>query len=316
MGFILWTTKAINELTYAQADYVLLLVKIMLFAMVITIVTSTIIAYLRFNKCAIGYETTKWLIVFSFVTFILFVAFIDMIGWLFAIVLALIVSLIFYYLCDGVEKMDIENKKKKGIEATTVNEKTVKRNERVLIAALVIFVALMAIPYNYFIVPLKNQKYASTILEWGLKAETPEEKINLYSKAIEANPDLANAYYNRAITYRQIEEYDKAINDYSKYMELKPDVAEAYLGRGRAFFGKKEYDRAINDHNKSIELKPGVADAYFARGAAFHNKKEYAKAIEDYRKTLELMPGHEKARSYMTMLEKYLKGEKAGDRFE
>lgn len=313
MGFILWTTKAINELTYVQSDYVLLRVKIMLFAMVITIVTSTIIAYLRFNKCAIGYEAAKWLIVFSPITFALFLAFNDMIGWLFAIVMAFIFLIIFYYLYDGVEKMDIENKKKKGIEATTVNEKTVKRNERVLIAALVIFVALMAIPYNYFIVPVNNQKYASTIFERGLKAETPEEKINLYSKAIDAKPDLANAYYNRAITYQKIEEYDKAINDYSKYIELKPGVADAYFGRGGAFYGKKEYDRAINDYNKFIELKPGVADAYFARGTAFHSKKEYAKAIEDYRKTLELMPGHEKARSYMTMLEKYLKGEKAGD---
>ena len=45
----------------------------------------------------------------------------------------------------------------------------------------------------------------------------------------------AEAYYNRGIAYGDKGEYDKAIEDYSKAIELNPEYAEAYNNRGNAY---------------------------------------------------------------------------------
>ena len=49
-----------------------------------------------------------------------------------------------------------------------------------------------------------------------------------YTKAIELDPDYANAYYNRAILKRDLKDYYGAIADYTKAIELNPDYVDAY----------------------------------------------------------------------------------------
>jgi tetratricopeptide (TPR) repeat protein len=53
-----------------------------------------------------------------------------------------------------------------------------------------------------------------------------------YSKAIEINPNYANAYNNRGNLYSELQKYDLALSDYSKAIEINPNLAQAYLGRG------------------------------------------------------------------------------------
>jgi len=42
--------------------------------------------------------------------------------------------------------------------------------------------------------------------------------------------------------------------DYSKAIELNPDFADAYYGRGYALLKKGEYDRGWADFDKAIAL--------------------------------------------------------------
>ncbi len=50
--------------------------------------------------------------------------------------------------------------------------------------------------------------------------------LEMYAKAIEVNPDLAEAYLNRANTAMRLENYERAMNDYSVYLKLKPDTPQ------------------------------------------------------------------------------------------
>ncbi len=59
--------------------------------------------------------------------------------------------------------------------------------------------------------------------------------ISDFIKAVEINPKYADAYYNRAITYDQLEQYDTAIKYFSKTIEINPKYAAAYNGRGVAY---------------------------------------------------------------------------------
>ena len=96
-----------------------------------------------------------------------------------------------------------------------------------------------------------------------------ERAIEDYNKAIELNPNFANAYKCHGDAYylleqyeRAIEDYNKAIEDYNKAIELNPNFADAYKWRGDAYYLLEQYERAIEDLSKAIEL--GDANAFFA----------------------------------------------------
>ena len=52
-----------------------------------------------------------------------------------------------------------------------------------------------------------------------------------YNKALELNPNYADAYFNRGVAYGEKGDYDRAIADYTKVAELKPDFVEVYQSR-------------------------------------------------------------------------------------
>ena len=73
-------------------------------------------------------------------------------------------------------------------------------------------------------------------------------------------------------------DYDRAIEDYNRAIDLNPDHAEAYSNRGLVCEIKGDYDRAIEDYNKAIELKPDLAEAYSSRGRVCHKQGDYDRA--------------------------------------
>ena len=64
------------------------------------------------------------------------------------------------------------------------------------------------------------------------------------------------AYYNRGLAYWKKGDFDRTIVDFTKAIELNPNFAEAYYNRGVWLTGKKgDSERAIEDFTKAIELK-------------------------------------------------------------
>ena len=122
-----------------------------------------------------------------------------------------------------------------------------------------------------------------------------EKAIKHYGKAIELNPNFAEAYNNRGNAYSDKDELNRAIQDFDKAIDLKPDIAEAYYNLGVAYGNKGEHDRAIQDYNEAIERKPDYAKAYYNRGVAYGNKGEFDQAIQDYTKAIELNPNDAEA---------------------
>jgi len=132
----------------------------------------------------------------------------------------------------------------------------------------------------------------------GLKSSLAYKKIDYFTKAIQLNPNLAEAYEKRAIHYYFQRRFDKAIQDYTKVIELKPQRVDAYLMLGRTYLRKKkgsgikaeirnlvlnlrkhhvqEYneslERAIENFNRAIELDPQLANAYSYRADAYRIK--------------------------------------------
>ena len=117
-----------------------------------------------------------------------------------------------------------------------------------------------------------------------------EKELQKYTKTIESNPNDAVAYYNRGVTYSDLEQYEKALIDYTKAIELKPDYTDAYNNRGNAFGGLDRHEEALQDLNKAIELKQDFAFAYNNRGDTYNSLGQYDEALQDLNRAIELKP--------------------------
>ena len=109
-----------------------------------------------------------------------------------------------------------------------------------------------------------------------------------YNKAIELNPNHANAYVNRGILYYNQQKYELALSDFSKAIDINPNDAEAYSNRGGVYYNQQKYELALSDINKAIEINPNYAVAYYNRGNLYKDLQKYDLALADYDKAIEL----------------------------
>lgn len=135
-----------------------------------------------------------------------------------------------------------------------------------------------------------------------------EAALDDLNKAIELDPDLADAYTERAALYAQnlptsYGGYAKAIADYTRYFELKPKDASFRHNRGLYYEQLGQYDDAIADYSMVIEddsmdfshegdgTNKLIALDRFYRGRIYQwHKKDYNKAISDYTAAIQLDP--------------------------
>ena len=81
-------------------------------------------------------------------------------------------------------------------------------------------------------------------------------KKELYTNALEVNPEFLDAYINRGLVFNELKNYEASISDYDKAIELDGKCALAYNNRGYSKFLKGDFDGALQDYNKAILLNP------------------------------------------------------------
>ena len=107
------------------------------------------------------------------------------------------------------------------------------------------------------------------------------ERFRTTMKRSGSNPNHANAFSNRGITYGRKGDYDRAIENYDEAIRLNPNHANALYNRGNAFKHKRDYDRAAQDYDHVIRLNPKHADAYSNRGLVRFYQGQFTAAVPD-----------------------------------
>lgn len=112
--------------------------------------------------------------------------------------------------------------------------------------------------------------------------------IVAYTRAIELDPEFADAYNNRGAAYLSLKDIAAAVRDFTRSIELAPS-ANAHNNRGSIYFSQQKYEEAIADFSASLKLKP-AADVYANRGVAYQNTNRDALALTEYERAIELEP--------------------------
>ena len=90
-----------------------------------------------------------------------------------------------------------------------------------------------------------------------------------FSEAIDAHPQFAEPWNNRAAARLRLGDVNGAIADYNHAADLAPKDPEIYYNRANALVAAGLYQEAIGDYTRALELNPYFARAIFNRGTVY-----------------------------------------------
>ena len=81
-----------------------------------------------------------------------------------------------------------------------------------------------------------------------------QEGLKDFDEAIRLKPDFFDAYYERALTLKELQEYPSALDDFDKAIELNPNDISVYCERSETLFFLLLDDDARQDLEFALEL--------------------------------------------------------------
>ena len=81
---------------------------------------------------------------------------------------------------------------------------------------------------------------------------------------------------------RQAQELPDAVKHFSKAVELEPNFADAYLGLGMTLLSQKEYAQAVAPLEKAVKLQPANPAGHYSLGTAYARTGRKDEADRDF----------------------------------
>ena len=118
-----------------------------------------------------------------------------------------------------------------------------------------------------------------------------------FDRALDIDPDLEEARYNRGVVKWNRGDLDGAIADFdrSRHPDPRPDYALRYYHWGTIYAQSADYDEAVREFDRAVALNPTFAVAYFGRGNAKAGLSDYAGAKIDLDQAIALEPDNARA---------------------
>ena len=128
-------------------------------------------------------------------------------------------------------------------------------------------------------------------LEQGQLDEAAAE----FQKAIELDPENADAHRNLGYVYVEQGKFEEGVAAYEKAIEIAPDYGEAYGDMAGALVFLDRVPEAVTAGEKAVELAPDYANAHYNLALAYGKQGELEKAITEYEEAIRLAPDDPKA---------------------
>lgn len=91
-----------------------------------------------------------------------------------------------------------------------------------------------------------------------LNNEDYVQAVERFTAVIEANPNFAEGYNQRAIAYFMLEEWSKAIQDCKQTVALNPYHFGALAGLGHVYVRLGKIDAAIDAYKQALIINPNL----------------------------------------------------------
>jgi len=133
-----------------------------------------------------------------------------------------------------------------------------------------------------------------------------DESLYCYGEAIKIDPKYTRAYNNAGILLMEIGDFDKASNLFDQLLSINPGP-KGYYNKALLYKNISQYDNAIKFYEKAITLKKDYKEAYLALASLYKEQNDRKKAIELYQKAIKIDPNYTEAYFSLATIRKYKK---------
>lgn len=122
----------------------------------------------------------------------------------------------------------------------------------------------------------------------SLAAGLHHKAVEQYTQLLADDPSWPEPRLQRAITYSQMGEIDKALSDVDSLLAANPRHGEAFRLRGDLLLEADRPANAVEAFTKGIQQGLESAAVYTGRGAAYAKLRQWEKALADFDKGIKL----------------------------
>ncbi|MBW3565408.1 MAG: protein kinase [Acidobacteria bacterium] len=114
-------------------------------------------------------------------------------------------------------------------------------------------------------------------LYFGAGEGAVEEAKSASRKALELDPDLAEARVSRGFALSLTKEYEEAERELQKAIELNPSLFEAHYIAARVYFAQGRYEDAARHFAKARDISPEAYDSWYFLASCYRSLGETGK---------------------------------------
>ncbi len=122
-----------------------------------------------------------------------------------------------------------------------------------------------------------------------------EKSIICYENALEINPDFYQGWSNLGISLNSLRRHEDAIYSCEKALSLNPKLCEALNLKGLSFLGQELYQEALDVFLVSVGIRNSDATVWYLMGVSLSNLGRDEEAISSYDKAVEIKPDNHEA---------------------
>jgi superkiller protein 3 len=140
---------------------------------------------------------------------------------------------------------------------------------------------------------------ATECIRKGIELEAAgrlEESITEHLRALEINPQLAQAHINLIQLYGRTQNPARAQEHFRSAVAINPNLAESHYNYGVMLAAQQKLREASAAFRRAIEINPQFADAQLNYGVSLEAQQQYDLALEHYRLAVIHKTNHRQAR--------------------
>lgn len=163
-----------------------------------------------------------------------------------------------------------------------------------------------------------TEEFKSGKLTWDADAlfdkaeamQNIDEKISLYSRLVELEPNFADAKNNLGVALFRKGRLDDALSLFRKIVAEHPNYAIGYNNLGFVSEAKNLTDDAITNYRKAIELDAQLVLALENLSSILYDQSDYDGALKASKEVLLYEPNNADAKARIALCEKQLKNKR------
>jgi predicted O-linked N-acetylglucosamine transferase (SPINDLY family) len=116
-----------------------------------------------------------------------------------------------------------------------------------------------------------------------------------YQKAIEINPDFAEAHNNLGNVLKDLQHFDEAMQFYQQAIEVNPDFAEAHNNLGNVLKDLQHFDEAVLSYKRAIGIDKNFYEASYNLGVSLKQLKKIDESVRMFKNVIAIQPNNSEA---------------------